>query len=340
MANYNYSNEDFLQWWKGVWVDWVVDFGVDGLRLDSNILYPMHPIYDEIAAAAAAAGHEIAIWGENVPYMFGEHDYMAPGAYPGAPTQLNNLPAALASHMASGGDCLATVCFSYHDMGGAGNQGGANTPKSEVTLGVRGSRARFGAIGILGPFIPLFLGGEEYNEAPLVFLDAMNCSDGGVADCGWLYGSLRQWNQLEDPEKAAMLSDTSALFALRAAHADVLHHDACKAAATLLPLPLAPPLPPAPLEIAPYVRFAAGDKALLVVANGGAEDVAVAVAVPLAAMGLAGRGSYRLQFLYGAPSSQPYVVQEAALTALPLTVRRDGVVGGGVLAVLLQPAGL
>ena len=349
MANYNYSNPDFLAWWTGVWVDWVLDFGVDGLRLDSNVLYPMHPVYDNIAAAAAAAGHEIAIFGENTPYMFGEHDYMAPGAYPGAPTALNDIPAALANHVRQlqrdnnnntsilGGGCLATVCFSYHDMGGAGNPGGASTPRSNVTLGIRGSRARFGAIGILGPFIPLFMGGDEYGESPLVWLDAMNCSDGGAADCGWLYGSVRQWDQLRAPAQAAALADASALFALRAAHADVLHHDACAAAAALLPLPLAPPLPPAPLEITPYARWAPGEKALLVVANTGAVDVALAVAVPLAAMGLAGRGSYRVQALFGAPSA-PTVLPEAALAALPLTVRADGAAGGGLVVVLVTPA--
>ena len=150
---------------------------------------------------------------------------------------------------------------------------------------------------------------------------------------GWMYGSVRQWGQLADPasKQAAMRNDTRALLALRAAHSDVLHHDAC--AARLLPLPLLS----GALPLAPYVRFLPGEKAILVLANTGGAAAAVVAAPPLAAMGLAGRGFYSVECLYGGPGGAQRVA-EADVAALKASVPADKVPGGGLFVVLVAPA--
>jgi hypothetical protein len=47
---------------------------------------------------------------------------------------------------------------------------------------------------------------------------------------GWMYGSQRNWSQLDDPSsrQSLMLADTTALLAVQRAHSDVLHRLAAR----------------------------------------------------------------------------------------------------------------
>ena len=42
LGNYNYTSSAFLTWWEGLWTDYVLDMGVDGMRIDSSDLFPLH----------------------------------------------------------------------------------------------------------------------------------------------------------------------------------------------------------------------------------------------------------------------------------------------------------
>ena len=270
LVNYDYTSPSFLAWWTGVWTSWALESGADGMRIDSASLGDWWPAWDAIVKSTAAQGKEIAVWGEGRRYHFDEHDFYAPQP---------NISATLATMLSWEDGCLATICFSDHDNGGAPDQPPANY------FFLRGSRAQFGHHA-LSPFIPLWLGGEEYDEDPVVFLPAersfgQNQSEPG----GWMYASVRQWGQLSNVSKAAMRDDVRAVLAAQRAHADVLHHNAC--AALLAELPLFGASPPGGLV--PYVRWLDGRKAVLVLANAGTSASTVSVRVPLAEMGLAGK---------------------------------------------------
>ena len=318
MIDYDYSSAEFRAWWAKTWTDYTLQSGVDGYRIDIADASWWHPVWDQITNDTAAGGHPIAVWGEGSRYHFSQHDFIAP---------LRDVPSTLAGFVARGEGCLATVQFSCHDSGWESEPGNY--------FYLKGSRAELGYSGILGPFIPLWLGGDEYNEDPVVDLPSLQEDLFGRSGKpgGWMYGSVRQWSQLDDVNspQAAMRNDTRALLALRAAHSDVLHHDAC--AAHLAALPLAS----GALPLAPYARWAPGEKAVLVLATTGAADVAVVAATPLAAMGLAGRGFYSVELLYGGPGGAQRVA-EADVLALKVTVPADKAPGGGLAVVLITPA--
>jgi hypothetical protein len=318
MVDYDYTNAGFRVWWAKTWTDYVLNFGVDGYRIDIAASSWWHPVWDQIANASAAGGHPIAVWGEGSRFHFSQHDFMA--------SDITDVPSTFAKFVASGAGCLATVQFSCHDNGWESSPGNY--------FALRGSRAALGYAGVLGPFIPLWLGGDEYDEDPVVDLPLLKQDLYGTSGKpgGWMYGSVRQWAQLDAPAspQVAMRNDSRSLLALRAAHSDVLHHDVC--AAQLAALPLAS----GALPLAPYVRWAPGEKAVLVLANTGAADVAVVAATPLAAMGLAGKGFYQVEVLYGGPGGAQRVA-EADVLALKVTVPRDKVPGGGLAVVLITP---
>ena len=307
----SYANVDFQAFWSAVWAGWVRDFRLDGFRLD---------IADEDGElagfdAAALAG-DVAIFGESRRYHFGQHDTtFSVDAWSDLVAQFAPSP------------CFETLQFSCHDSGWESGPGNYFT--------LRGARAWIGYAGALGFQIPLFFSGEEFDEDPVVGLpDLAKDLYGGGGPGGWMYGTLRQWGQIAaNASKAAMLADVSALFAIAAAHSDVIHRDRCSTAIVRVPV-AASGAAAADIVAVPYARFLAGSKAVMVFANADVTtDAALTAAVPLAAMGLAGRGSYTVQDLYA--GTAPVAVAEAALAALPVAVPRDRTPRGGLAVLLL-----
>ena len=322
MTDYDYSNAGFRDWFASVWLGYV-NLGVDGFRIDCGMPAAWYPFWNAVAVAAAESGHPVAIFGESGRYHFEQHDLHAP---------VNDVAAAAAAFQARAVGCVATVQFSCHDSGWE------SAPGNYFYL--RGSRASFGYMGALSPFVPLWLGGDEFDEDPVVDAPALKKDLYGTSGLpgGWMYGSLRQWAQVDGDapggRHAGMRDDVRALLALGAKgapHADVIHHDLCAARIAALAAQPAPAL-------VPYARWAPGVKAVLVLGNADRARAAdVALAVPLAAMGLAGRGFYNVSFLFGGDAA-PVRTPEAALAALGVRVRADGASGGGLAVLLVVPA--
>ena len=150
---------------------------------------------------------------------------------------------------------------------------------------------------------------------------------------GWMYGSQRQWDALQDPTSRAslMAKDVAALLALQQTHADVLSRDTCSASA-IAELPCTPPNP----SLVPYVRYLRGQKAILVLGNGANTTATFVVSVPLAAMGFAGRGPFLAAYLYGGDGTKGnFSLSEGALAAFSAVVPGDFQAGGGATALLL-----
>ena len=78
MADYNYGVPAFRKWWTDVWLTYVTEYDVDGFRLDGpNGISPSSDVltsFDAVVDAAAQAGKEIVVFGEETDYYFGEHD--------------------------------------------------------------------------------------------------------------------------------------------------------------------------------------------------------------------------------------------------------------------------
>lgn len=192
-------------------------------------------------------------------------------------------------------------------------------------------------MGVFGPFIPLWLGGDEYDEDPVTDLPDLKQDLYGVSGKpgGWMYGSVRNWTQLEtagSPQQA-MLADSSAMLHAQAAHSELLHHNICST--HLMPAPYTGGVQPA---LVPYIRWLPASKAVLIAANSDrSAALNLTFALPLQTLQLAGYGSYQLQYLYGGPS-QRIQVNESSLSAWNVTIAPDGQPQGGLVALLITPS--
>jgi hypothetical protein len=316
MTDYNYATgveTGFAAWWTQLWLNYAVEYGVDGMRVD--IADPAWwPTFDLAMEAINSTGREFLIFGEGSRYHFSQHDEFGP---------TNDLVARFESNPQL---CYETVQFSCHDSGwesGPGNY-----------FAIKGSRANLAYSGILSPYIPLWLGGEEYDEDPVTDLPNLQMDlygQSGKAG-GWMYGSVRDPSQIDtNSSKSDMLADTSALLALVKQHSDVLHKNKCESNVTRVNY-----APAGALSLVPYVRFVTGNQAIAVFANTDTTNtVNVTAQIPLAAMGFdPGYSGYAVTVIYPNPDGANPAQQAtgAQLQSWPVSIGPDGQRNGGVTA--------
>jgi hypothetical protein len=110
------------------------------------------------------------------------------------------------------------VQLSCHDNGWDGS------PLDKNAYAAQGSRFVFGYTVLLAPGVPIFMSGEEFN-ADYVPLPTHTPGLFGKGEPGtgrWLYASWVQWEQLEHPDKQAMLEDVKRLIAIRKMNGDLI----------------------------------------------------------------------------------------------------------------------
>ncbi|MBI3243160.1 MAG: hypothetical protein HYZ49_12780 [Chloroflexi bacterium] len=265
MTDYDYDNAEFREGWINVWVNYVTEYGVDGYRLDVPRQHQM-PLWDIITARCAAAGHPIVIIPEHTcTYHFGQHDYYG-----------------FSSDMA--GEFCETpqyvgVQISCHDEGWQSGPGNYYKVKGE-----RGNLA----YTLFGYNIPVFMSGEEFQAEQTSLPGLEKNLYGGGGPGGWLYGSWIQWEQLEETKHREMFDDFKKMLRIRRENRDVLHGD--RSATHILRVPHSPSTRPIP-----YVRFIRGEKAIVVIAShDNAMGLPMTLRLPLAEMGMSGKGPYRV----------------------------------------------
>ena len=322
MVDYDYSSPGFLAWWATIWLEYVLSRQIDGFRIDiADPSWWRTGVWDDIASAARAGGREIAVWGESSRYHFSQHDFFAPQ---------DNLTASVRSAQLKG-QCLNTLQFSCHDSGWESSPGNY--------FFLRGSRAQF-AYGVLSPFIPLWLGGDEYDEDPVIDLPNLKKDLFGKSGepGGWMYGSVRDWSHLDNPtgRQALMLADTTQILSIQSTHADVLHRDACATQMISIGERVSVTSTPPLLPLDPYARFIKGIKAVLVIASTSDVSQNITVNVPLDQFGFAEILFFNVVVVYGGDSSVRRM-PASALCALALQIIADKTPGGGAIVVVITP---
>lgn len=196
MADYDYTNPEFRDWWQRVWIRYAAEFGVDGFRIDVDIADIT--VWDDIVCELRRRGKEVVVFPENGRYHFSQTDWF-----------LQTDTVRETGHREYGGNDIGLGCVqvSCHDNGWLGLPGNHYT--------VRGSRARFAYGALLAPHIPLFFAGEEFDAEPRPLPDLRQDLFGAAGPGGWLYGSQLDWTQLDQPEHAAMLDDVRTMLKLR-----------------------------------------------------------------------------------------------------------------------------
>ena len=271
----DWASAPLRQWWaQALCLQWVVDYGVDGFRLDCEPTYANAPAWQGVRAAIqAATGRNILLMSEATPAVF------APGArragprayafdlsqhdfdFAGFPTSAsldyydNATAVSFVDAVRACGEPAATRTISNHDYPAYSARG-------------RLSALVYGAL--ISPFSPHFYMGEECNHA-------LNFSAGGN---GVLYFQLMDWaGQLEkNATHRAFFAAVARAIAVRRQYLHVFGPDP----AGLLPINQSvalDALPASGTDLPPYVFWsAAAHQAICVLAKRGAADGPVAVA--------------------------------------------------------------
>jgi alpha amylase-like protein len=328
MSDYDYSHPEFRKWWVDVWTRYVLEYAVDGFRVDVGL--GDVALWDRITESAHAAGHPIVVFGENEKYHFQqlschfEHGHeldLIDGAEhrPFVPPAVRAYCTDVYGYADATNDRYSSVEVSCHDAGW-------KCPPGNYYV-VRGSRFRLGYGALFTPHIPILFAGEEFDAEQISLPDLRRDLYGGDEPGGWLYGTQLRWDGLDAPARAAMLADSRRMLEIRRAERDLLSADRCAAAS----LPVASTPRDAPK---PFARYLPGEKAILVAGNDSPHDRSVALAVPLEQMSLAGAHRYRVTDLL---TGRETVYGEDSLRHLEISVPRDHAPGGGVRAIKIEP---
>lgn len=326
MADFDYANPEFREWWISLWVENTTTYGFDGYRLDGpNGVSPFEDVmgvWDDIAWECRRRGHEIAVIGENSRYHIRQCDR-------------DDFSHDMAEEF-SREPRYATMQISCHDEGinmGCGNY-----------YALRGSRFKFGYSAVFGCNIPLFMAGEEFDSGvhfvsrlkkkiyegfeesrEIDFYDANPDTEAG----GWLLGNRIMWDEIKESGHSDMLEDCRKILRIRNENSDLLHYD--RNEISILPAKCIPKS-----GSVPYIRYIKGQSAILVIGNEGMADRDFIVQVPLEKLGFKREYSYHVCDLW---EGQSRVVEGQYMGCLRVSVPGDYKAGGGVRVYRIEPAG-
>lgn len=229
--------------------------------------------------------------------------------------------------------CIATLVWGSSVQLSCHDNGWAGFPLDKNPYVAQGSRSIFGYSFLLSPMIPIFFSGEEFN-AGYHPLPTLSPSLYGGKDAGkgrWLYGSMLDWNELQEPGHKAMLADVQKMISIRRQHSGIL---------AMTPGGDAPNLRAVPCECAakipvPYLRW--NDRAAIVVAanRNRDQDAAIELVIDLAGTSIDGHERYIVTDLWSGAAARTH--SAADIKSFAIRVQRDGNTGGGLAVFKIEP---
>ncbi|MCG3772667.1 MAG: Intracellular maltogenic amylase [Nitrosomonadaceae bacterium] len=364
--DFDAHNEELDQWWVDIWTRYVVEFGVDGFRLDLGLRRV--DLWQRIRENAAAVGRPIFLLSET------EYDDAVKwlkasglGKLPTRPEYLALIDAAQRDRytllnpehkieteplydygrankwtVAHWNEWLGRVLGEPNPYGKSEwmwstsqlscHDDGWEDFSGENPYVAQGSRFIFGYGALLSGMIPIFMAGEEFN-APYRPLPTLSPNLFGGENPGkgtWLYGGWLQWDALNQPENHAMFEDVKKLIAIRKQEADILAAVPNVHTKNMRRIPYqseqACPTP--------YVRWNQ-EKAIVIVGNVSVDaDLTIMLNVPIDDLGLGEHAQYDVVDLWTGETAQK---SKDELVKLSVKVVRDKTPGGGIRVLKIQP---
>jgi hypothetical protein len=369
MVDYDFDLHDpeLDQWWVDMWTRYVVEFGVDGFRIDLGMRRT--DLYAQVRANAERAGKEI-VYINELNYQ-GGLDFSIQSELKRIPPRDEFLklidfvqrdpPTLLSPHRKRADEINGqhgyantwgvpeweawltsilhrrtnseTPPFAYSSGQISSHDNGWEGFEHDNPYVAQGSRMIFGYGALFSSLVPIWVSGEEFN-APFEALPTLSPNLFGGANPGqgkWLYGGVIQWDALDQPENRAVFEDVKRLIAIRKAEADVLGAASNVGAVTMRALDYSATLP----TPRPYLRYNDA-KAVIVAPNMQTSAVnELIVSVPLEDVGLGGSSAYLLTDLW---DGSAWTVERAALDALALRIAPDRTPGGGLRLIRIEKA--
>lgn len=220
-----------------------------------------------------------------------------------------------------------SVQLSCHDNGWDG------FPLDQDPYVAQGSRFVFGYACLLTPSVPIFMSGEEFNAAYRPLPQHSPRLFGGelFGEGRWLYASWLDWDQLQDPSRAAMLKDVQRLIRIRREHSHLIRPLRIgDSTGQIVPVAVTADCP-APT---PYLYRAPGE-CLLVAGNRDRErDLHLRFALAESTVGWTPTTQVTVRDLWRA--APPFTCSLAEFATHRFVILRDGEAGGGMLVLHLQ----
>jgi hypothetical protein len=368
MVDYDFDLHDpeLDQWWVDLWTRYVVEFGVDGFRIDLGMRRV--DLWLQVRENAARAGREIIFINElnyqgglefsqqseltrippreeflkaidfvqrDAPTLLSPHRKRA-DEINGQHGYANTWGKAewdawlhSITHRSTNGEVPP---FAYSSGQISSHDNGWEGFEFDNPYVAQGSRFIFGYGSLFSGLVPIWVSGEEF-DAPFVPLAGLSPYLFGGEEPGkgkWLYGGVVQWDALVQPAHRALFDDVKRLIAIRKREADVLGAVPSYGDPHLVPLEYQ-------ADVAlpqPYARWASG-KTVIVVGNPDtSRDVTVRVMLPLERLGLAGHARYRMTNLW---TDDRWEASAEDVQQLTLQIKRDKVPGGGLALLKIEP---
>jgi hypothetical protein len=364
--DFDLHDPELDKWWVDMWTRYVLEFGVDGYRIDLGMRRP--DLYAQVRENAAHAGREI-IFINELNYV-GALDFSKQSELTRIPPREEFLkvidliqrdpPTLLSPHRKRPDEINGQ--FGYATVWGADQwdawlhsithrQTVDETPPWAYSSGqisshdngwegfaydnpyvAQGSRFIFGYGSLFSGLVPIWVAGEEFN-APFKALPDLSTHLFGGANPGegkWLYGGEVQWAALDQPANQAMLADVKTLIAIRKAEAELLSAAPNYSDLGILPLSY---LADAPIP-RPYLRYRHG-KAVIVAGNyHTARSVKIMATIPLTQAGLPESDRYQLTDLWRGDS---WTATRHEVESVEITVPADKQPGGGLRLIKVEP---
>jgi hypothetical protein len=366
MVDYDFDLRDpeMDQWWVDLWTRYVLEFGVDGFRIDLGMRRT--DLWGQVRENAARAGREIIFINEL--YDKGSKEFSEQSELTSLPPREEYLKlidviqrdeiTVLSPHHRRGeinGEvgyatkwglrewenwldhvierreraevppwAYSSAQISSHDNGWDGF-----TEANPYTA--QGSRFIFGYGCLFTGMIPIWMAGEEFN-APFQAHPDLSPNLFGGANPGqgtWLYGGVIQWEALNQPEHQAMLQDVKQMIALRQRYPDLLGTQPNTESIRMRRIPCQSnrPVP------SPYMRWHSTQAVVVAGTFETDRGAELSLHITLNETGLTGRGELAVTDLW---TGETRNASPEALAQWSMFIPPDKTPGGGVRLLLIE----
>ncbi len=303
MTDFKYDHPGFRKWWVATWTNYVIEYNIDGFRLDGPNGYDSDEktlaIWDEIITFCGLHGKEILVFPENMRLHFQQG---LDGEPPILPTE---------THKPIKNRLLSRP-ISNHDFG-------IDKKADRSYYALKGSRFKLAYCYIFSTAIPILMSGEEFNAEYRPLPAAQKDMFGGGGPSAWLYASWLNW-KLSDSQKE-FLEDFKTIMNIKKRFNHILNYDQ-----------LGPSMKPVHFESSteglpiPYVRYIKNE-CILVVGNDKNHEVHIELELPVDQIFDKTVDNFEIVDLW---RNNSFPVSREELRKLRITVKKDFQKNGGV----------